>query len=726
MKLRPILIALFAFTLAIVLGFQGQGFAINPELTQQITTQLAQANAYQRKGQYRRSRKLLEALAQSLEQSPDSVVKVKALLQLANILSLTDGENAQLLLDQAQIISRSIDAKYTTGLTALTHFHQGNFHLFHNQLVAAQDQYNQALEEQPSPDLRLMIQVRSLSLRFNTPSSKREVLTTPWQQLLNQIQQSPPTNTSLYLRLELAELASNSPAIIPVEVRQRLLIESLQLASSLGDRQASTAILGQLGQLHLQSGRLDLAHQNASRALQMAQRINNSNLIYRDFHLLGQVEARRNHLEQAKLYYQSAIDTLQKIRYDLVATSPNLQFEFRAEVEPIYRELVNLLLTPIASTPIPQSQLKQAQTVMDSLRDAELINYFREACWDVSPQAIEKLDPTAAVIYPIVLADRLEVLWNLPGRPLQHYTVPVSQSLVEKRTAQMRQALRSTSLPAERRPLQEELYNWLVRPALSQLQANPEIKTLVFNPDTAFQLFPINVLHDGKQYLIEHYAVATTPGLKLRPGQALSRIPWKGDRSFVGGISDSQGESKALPGVTTELDIIDRQIRSQAHRNSALSLKVLKTALSKTPIALLHLATHGQFSATPGETFLQLWGDRLTVKDLGILFEERTINGLPPLELLILSACQTAQGDRRAALGIAGIAVQSGARSTIASLWTVDDRSTAQLMQYLYQNLDQNLPRGEALRQAQLMLLKDPEFSHPYYWSAFTLLGAWG
>jgi CHAT domain-containing protein len=732
------------------------------QLTQYLSDQIAQATAYQHQGLYRRSRKQLEAIQQSLQQAPDSIIKVKGLLQLANILSLTGGENAQALLDQALSISHNLDPKNTIsvpegsakGLTALTHFHQGNFHLFHNQPLKAKADYDEALKHQSNPTLKLMIEVRLLELQFARAAAKpvakpeirskaqsteqstgqsntqfsisREQLSISWSALLEKINTSPFTSETLYLRLELAELALERPRILSSELIQPLLVESLQVANYLDDRQATTSILGYLGQLHLESGRLDLADRNAHQALQMAQRSRNSNLTYRNFRLLGQIEARRHHLEQAKHYYQSATDTLQQIRFDLVATSPNLRFEFREEVEPIYRELVDLLLTPTDQKPISQSQLKQAQTVMDSLRDAELVNYFREACWDVSPQAIENLDPTAAVIYPIVLADRLEVIWNLPGQPLQHHSIPVSQTLVETRVAQMRQALRSTSLSAERRPLEQELYNWLIRPALSQIQANPGIKTLVFNPDTAFQLVPMTVLHDGKQYLIEQYAIATTPGLKLRPGQALSKVPWKGDRSFVGGISEAQGESIALPGVMEELDTIDRQIKSAPHRNNNLTLIEIKTALAKTPIALLHLATHGQFSATPDETFLQLWDDRLTVKNLGILFEERTINGLPPLELLILSACQTAQGDRRAALGIAGIAVQSGARSTIASLWTVDDGSTAQLMQHLYQNLDQNLPRAEALRQAQLRILKDPEFSHPYYWSAFTLLGAWG
>ena len=235
----------------------------------------------------------------------------------------------------------------------------------------------------------------------------------------------------------------------------------------------------------------------------------------------------------------------------------------------------------------------------------------------------------------------------------------------------------------------------------------------------------MDVLYDGKQYLIEQYAIATTPGLKLRPGKSLNTVNWKRQGSFIAGISEALGESGALPGVLVELNTIAQEIGNSVVINQALTQERLQMVLIHSPIALLHLATHAQFSADPSRTFLNLWDGQLRVADMGRLFEERTTNRLPPIELLVLSACQTAQGDRRAALGIAGIAIQSGARSTIASLWTVDDASTAKLMGYLYHNLETGMTRSEALRQAKLKLLRDPDLNNPYYWSAFTLLGVW-
>ena len=141
---------------------------------------------------------------------------------------------------------------------------------------------------------------------------------------------------------------------------------------------------------------------------------------------------------------------------------------------------------------------------------------------------------------------------------------------------------------------------------------------------------------------------------------------------------------------------------------------------------MVHLATHGKFSSTTEETFILTWDGQLDARGLERLLAARDVNRLSPIELLILSACQTASGDRRAALGLAGVAVRSGARSTIASLWRVNDRSTAQLMVALYRSLAQpGTSKAQALRNAQLTLLENPQTEHPFFWGAFVLSGNW-
>jgi CHAT domain-containing protein len=141
---------------------------------------------------------------------------------------------------------------------------------------------------------------------------------------------------------------------------------------------------------------------------------------------------------------------------------------------------------------------------------------------------------------------------------------------------------------------------------------------------------------------------------------------------------------------------------------------------------VVHLATHGQFSSKAEDTFILTWDDRINIKQLNNVLKTRDLTESSIIELLVLSACQTAVGDKRAALGLAGMAVRAGARSTLASLWSVNDAATASFMIKFYQNLaDNKVTKAEAVRRAQLSLLQNPDYSHPYFWAPFILVGNW-
>ena len=124
-------------------------------------------------------------------------------------------------------------------------------------------------------------------------------------------------------------------------------------------------------------------------------------------------------------------------------------------------------------------------------------------------------------------------------------------------------------------------------------------------------------------------------------------------------------------------------------------------------------------------TFLLTYNERVNVKNLDQLLRESDRPRGNPIELLILSACQTAAGDKRATLGLAGLAVRSGARSTLATLWSVQDQSTAELMTHFYKALQPGVSKAQALRQAQLKLLNSPQYQNPYFWAPFVLVGNW-
>mgnify|MGYP001802874883 CR=1 FL=1 len=196
-------------------------------------------------------------------------------------------------------------------------------------------------------------------------------------------------------------------------------------------------------------------------------------------------------------------------------------------------------------------------------------------------------------------------------------------------------------------------------------------------------------------------------------------------KTNAGGLPESRQGFAPLPNVKTEVDEVADLVPSEVLLNQEFTRDRLQQQIASLPYPVVHLATHGQFSSRAEDTFLLTWNDRINVRSLDSLLQNR-LDRNTPIELLILSACQTATGDERAALGLAGVAIRSGARSTVATLWSIQDDSTAKLISQFYHALKTpGTSKAQALRKAQLSLLRSTEHQHPFYWSAFILLGNW-
>jgi CHAT domain-containing protein len=271
------------------------------------------------------------------------------------------------------------------------------------------------------------------------------------------------------------------------------------------------------------------------------------------------------------------------------------------------------------------------------------------------------------------------------------------------------------------RPMAEQLHAWLVapmEPALKRLG----VTTLVWVPDGPLRGLPFAALHDGTTHLAQRYAIAATPVAALTDPRPLGPA---GVRADLWGLTVASQGFAALPGVAGELDRLSALLGVGAKRDERFSVDALQDSLKRAPANTLHIASHGQFAPEAARTFLLAYDGRLTLPALrsaiaaGKTREE-------PLELLVLSACQTAAGDERAALGIAGVAIGAGARSAVATLWAVSDASTALLVERFYRELvSAKRNRAEALRAAQLALLAEPATAHPFYWAPFVLIGNW-
>jgi CHAT domain-containing protein len=686
----------------------------------QIGSQTNQAQALQALGLFLQASEQLEAIELRLQKQPNSLLKAVALRSLGTTLqTLGDLSKSQKILEQSLAISQQLNTPSESSATLLS---LGNNYRFLQNSDIALRNYEQAVKLSPNSLLRLEAQAVQLSLLVENDRSAE--IQTLWQQIEPQIESLKPSRQSIYLRVNLADslikMGDRPTRPITSSKLADLLAIALRQAQELGDRRAESFAIGELGTLYEQNRQLPDASKLAQRALTLAQAANADDLLYRWQWLLGRVLKQQGEYDRAIAAYSQSVQNIQAQRRELVASAPEVQFAFRDRIEPIYRELVALLLR---SDRPSQENLKQARLTLESLQVVELENYFRSACLDVKPQQIDAIDSNSAVIYSAVLSDRLAVILSFPNAPLRYYATLIPQAEVEKTTEQFLQSLNPAFSDRDRFQVSQKIYDWIIRPTEPVL-AERKIKNLVFVLDSSLRNLPMAALHDGKQYAIEKYSMALTPGLQVLGAQALDRRQLK---VWLGGLSEGRQGFRDLAGVKTEADQIAKQIPTNLELNSDFTKSNLQKGLATQDTSIVHLATHGQFSSDPDSTFILAWDDRITVPDFYNFLRDRTDNRSRPLELLVLSACKTAEGDARATLGLAGLALRSGARSTIGSLWAVNDRSTSNLMSNFYDILigQPTLTRAEALQKAQISVLKDPQYNHPYYWAAFVLVGSW-
>ena len=690
--------------------------------TGKLISQINQAQGLQALGQYLHAKKLLEELITQLQKQPDSLIKAQGLRSLGVAMqTLGDLQQSKKTLEQSLTISKQLISPDTVDAVL---FSIANVARDLQENEQALKYYQDVVNLSPSILTRIEANLNQLSLLIKLQRWKSASALIP--QLETQITQLSSSRPAIYAKINFAaslmkmeRVAENGQVFSKFNGAKiaKILAKAIQQARKIQDPRAEAYSLKQLGQLYQEKGQLTAAKTLTEQSLKIAQNINAADLLASTAGQLGVIFKQQGNLDHAIAAYEISFNNLQSLRNDLVAINTEIQFNFKENIEPFYRDFASLLLQKDT-----QSNLKQARKVIDALRIAELDNYFRDACVDTYPVALEEIDVQAAVIYPIILRDRLEVIISVPNQPLRHYNTQLTQQQIEATLQEIYSSISPIYSSDKRLKLFQQLYNWLLAPAEATLQEN-DVKTLVFVPDGFLQRLPMAALYDGKQYLVEKYSVVFSPGLQLFP-PALQQNKMS---VLVAGITQARQGFNPLPGVTTEIKEITNAINSVALIDQEFTRNQFKTIIESQPFPIVHLATHGQFSSNPQETFLLTWSDRISIQDFEGLFQKRRLGIIKPIELLVMSACQTAAGDRRATLGLAGFALRSGAKSTIASLWSVSDESTSSLMAEFYQQLTENklITKAEALRQAQLKVMKNPSYKHPYYWSSFVIVGNW-
>jgi CHAT domain-containing protein len=309
---------------------------------------------------------------------------------------------------------------------------------------------------------------------------------------------------------------------------------------------------------------------------------------------------------------------------------------------------------------------------------------------------------------------------TLPGGRLERLASKAGAAELRDQIGSLRVLLENRTTRQYLRPARR-LYEILIAPLEPILREFPD-STLVFVPDGPLRTIPMAALHDGEHFLIERHAIAITPGIELTDPRPLDVSSL---RSLFAGISEPVAGFAALPGVPVELSESQAILGGDILLDGEFRVAKFDAELDRQPFGLIHIATHGEFKEDARESFLLTHDGRLELNELGERVSRFRYREAP-LELLTLSACETAAGSERAALGLSGMAVRAGARSVLGTLWLVNDSATSQLLTTFYRALHSGqVSRATALRRAQQGLIASSAHRHPGYWSAFILIGSW-
>lgn len=501
-----------------------------------------------------------------------------------------------------------------------------------------------------------------------------------------------------------------------------MLESALRSARSRGDRLVESYAAGHLSELYAVQGRDAEALSLARRAVFAAQQARADESLYRWSWQAARLLEKAGEREAALAAYRRSLQSLQAVRQDLILELRAARRSWRDTAGPLFLEYADLLLRRAPGATVPQAQLVEARNTVEQLKAVELEDYFQDECVAgqlAKQKDIDAIEPRTAVLYPVVLPDRLEMLVGLSGG-IRQVTLPIRAETLTKEAQGFRQFLerRNTN---QFRPFARRLYEALFAP-LEPMLKEAGVDTIVFIPDGPLRGMPVAALYDGNGFLVERYAFATAPGLTLVEPQAL--VARQNLQILVNGITESVQSFPALPFVDHEMKQLQALFTGGRFlRDAQFRLPSFEQEVRGKNYSIVHIASHGEFDSDPKKSFVLTYDGRLSMDNLEQVMKIARFRD-EPVELLTLSACRTAAGDERASLGLAGVAVKAGARSALATLWYVNDEASSLLVADFYRRLP-TLSKAKALQQAQLETLADARFRHPGYWAPFLLIGNW-
>ncbi|MGK7938303.1 MAG: CHAT domain-containing protein [Xenococcaceae cyanobacterium] len=522
----------------------------------------------------------------------------------------------------------------------------------------------------------------------------------------------PISPAQVYALLDLAQQLQYNNDSLPI------LTEAIKSAQKLNNPKLASFAHGAVGHYY------ELQHQypeaifwtrNALTAAESAQASDSS---YRWHWQLGRILTQTGQIESAISSYRSSITSLQAFRSDLIQAKSELTFNFQENIEPIYRQLLQLLL----SQKVSSSSFDDVWQIRDLLQLSELESFFQDDCLSLNPNldTLETLRRTNSVIVnSIILEQHTYLIWQFPNGQKTLHALDISRTKLETLVKEWRFNLENLE-NENYLPLSQQFYRLFFNQELESSLARLNPSTLVFINDGILRNVPMSALHDGQQFLIEKYAISNSLGLNLQ----LTETNSTDKKVLAFGLSSKTQNFPPLPYVKEELNQIKLlNPNNQQFFNEKFTADNFSKQTRYTNSSVIHLATHGWFSGSLESSFLQAYQSKISLPELEATLIQHNLN-FPHnlLELLILSACDTAMSDRRATLGMSGVALRAGVNNVLGSLWSIQDLPTVLLISEFYRHwLNLNSSKAESLRQAQLKFINSPN-NHPALWSSMILI----
>ena len=680
--------------------------------------------AYRVDGYFRDAGSDLRAALTKAEQNHDQSLIAAASGALGG-LELASGHNdiAEPLLNRSRALTRSLGDH--AGLAAADN-NLGDLYVATGRPGKAAGLYAEAVASaQAAGDGTLAataeINIARLSPRANDTEGAAVLLA----RALDRLDAAAPSYSRGLALMSAGSVALEHNGNLPASLRNiahRAFQTALQTAETLHNPRLAALAQGGLGRLHERVGRPADAARLTDRALLAAQQAPAPELSFRLEWQQARLARQQGQATAALASYRRAAASLQSIRQDIPVEYRDGKSSYRMTFGPLYREFSDLLLQRSSADPARAPALiREARDTIEQLKESELQDYFRDSCvanFAGRQQSIEEVAPGAAVLYPISLPDRIELLVSFGGEQRQ-FTIPVSEAALTGEVRRFRELLEKRTTNEFLVPARQ-LYDQLIRPIEPVLAAH-RIDTLVIVPDTVLRVIPFAALHDGRNFLIERYATAIAPSMHLIDPKPLAAGPRV---ALVLGVSHGVQGFVDLPNVPREVAAVHEIAGGKTLIDASFSGARFASELKTSPYDIVHIASHGQFATDPSQTFVLSYDAPLTMNDLetDIKNGERRDNAL---ELLVLSACETASGDDRAALGLAGVALKAGARSALAGLWYISDQASGELVVDFYRGLQSGVSKAHALQAAQQRLAASQLYAHPAYWAPFLLIGNW-